>query len=168
MKVRRGFEEALNLPDDTGPARTNELISKLEANPFGEGIDDEESLKSDYKFARRAIRRSIRTSQEVVEVLLEDLAADPSPRMAEVTTRLLESIGSNSSLLLDAARKITDIFRLAETTNKTIEHPTYIENAIIVGSLNDVLKLQGSRKTLSSIQAPVDSYGDPYDVDIKS
>lgn len=137
MRKRRNYEDTLDLAD----------TDAYEGEEVQEESCSQDSLLDDYKFVKKELRKSLKTNQEVVNILLEELKADPSPRMAEVVARLLEAVASSGLQILNASKMVAEIHKLTQIDKKEEKTlaPT-IQNAIFVGKLEDVFKLQDAQK----------------------
>jgi hypothetical protein len=150
LRPRRNWEDKLGIAD-----------SEDKNIPSTMPEDDDrpsENLEDDYRFVKRELRKSMKTNQEVVDILLEELRADPSPRMAEVVARLLEAVASSGSQILQASKTVAEIYKLAkEEVPKDAKPTQVIEKAIFFGKMSDVLKfqsIQDEQKMLEAVGVP--------------
>ena len=160
MRQRRGWEEKLDIADGnpTGPAE-----------PVGTAVVENETPQEtqsgvidDYKFVKTQLKKAIKTNQEVVKILLEELRLEPSARMAEVVARLLETLSNSGMQILNASKTVAEIHRLIkEETPKDATPNTIIKNAIFVGKLEDIFKLQDIQKQNALAEKTIEDE-DPY------
>ena len=139
--ARRGWEDKIDLDNEDpygGDLSDDKIFSKKESNCV-----DEQNLWRDYKLVKKTIRDSIEINKEVITVLLDEIEDNPTARLAEVIARLSESMASSSTQLLNASKTIAEIFKIGKDSGDTMKdkNPLF-NNAIIVGSVDDILKLK--------------------------
>ena len=146
MRKRKVFEDILNIECPTDDPYSYE---EIEEDPT-----ETKDLWDDYQLVKKTIKKSLQTNQDVIDILMEELRSDPSARMAEVVARLLESLSSSSGKLLEASKMIAEIFKLGKEEKDNIPNHPLFQNAIIVGNLNDILKLRGEKVDDTGKQLP--------------
>ena len=147
MRVRRNLEDTLGLGEDAYD--TSEPV--IEEETSGD-------LLADLRYVKKKLKDSMKVNQEIVQILLEELRTIPHPRIAEVAARLLETMSNSGIQILQASKTVAEIYKIgkdAEPKNEQTSNTTQIKNAIFVGTLKDVFKLQDARK--DALES-----GDPY------
>ena len=147
MRTRRVFEEKLNLPLATSDPYSNSATDDSEEYM-------ETGLLDDFQLVRKTLRSAIRTNKDIIETIKDELQADPNPRLAEVSARLLESLTNTSLQLIQASKTIAEIYQInksKDTEDSGNKQTNFIQNAILVGSLEEALKLGKKEQPVLSV-----------------
>ena len=152
MRQRRVFEDKLGLAETDAYDTPCPLEEEPEETPA-------DGLAEDYKIVKKQLKKSIKTNQEIIDIILEELKAEPTPRMAEVAARLLETLSNSGVQILQASKTVAEIYKISkEEMPKEAQPQQVIKNAIFVGKLEDVFKLQDIQKQQKALEALTDAY----------
>jgi hypothetical protein len=128
----------------------------IESQPFEieELKCEEHNLIDDYNFSRNMLRDVMETNRNLMKIVANELQQMPSNvRVAEVAARMIESLTLSTEKLMGISQTFANIYKITkDKDDPTLKNPI-IQNAIIVGSLSDVLKLkQIENKELNEIK----------------
>jgi glutaredoxin len=135
---RRNIELRLNLAEE-------------DEDPYGDEEEvSEHNIVSDYELVKRSLRKSLSTTQRIIDLLMDDFEALPSVERAEVISRVLESLGNSSEKLLKSSKTMAEIAKIIKSVEPEKEQPIIFKDATFVGSLSDLFKLQKEKKALEN------------------
>jgi hypothetical protein len=154
LHIRRNFEDKLNLPESSDPYSVTPLITiTSEEDPYSGPEELSAGLVDDFHIVRKTIKKALGTNQTIIDIVLAELRSDPTARMAEVAARLLETLGNSSFQLLQASKTIAEISKLMKETPAIPGQPSQIfNNAVFVGKLEDLFKMQKKKKEIKELK----------------
>ena len=134
MKNFDSIEEALNV--DTEVVETPKKETRKNQLAKAEGNDSEK----DYENSRANLYSLVEKGQEAVNGILELAQESDSARAYEVAATTIKAVADTTDKLIDLQQKMKD---LEQDPNKG---PTYVTNALFVGSTAELSKLIKNQK----------------------
>ena len=99
------------------------------------------AVEKDYEYTRGNLYSIIEKGQEAINGILELAQESEMPRAYEVAGQLIKSVADATDKLMDFQKKLKDV-----NEEKESKGPTTVNNALFVGSTNELQKMLNRKK----------------------
>ena len=134
MKMTKNFDQL----DDAFNVATEVVTESLPAKVERQKPDrlTKDDIDKDYEYTRGNLYSIIEKGQEAINGILELAQESEMPRAYEVAGQLIKSVSDATDKLMDLQKKLKDV-----EEEKVAKGPSYVTNALFVGSTADLAKL---------------------------
>lgn len=146
------FSDTFELNDiqlESEEPKTSDFLSPIE-NTIPESSSQQltplNSIESDTEFARRNIRELIIKGHNAIDSILNIADQSEHPRAFEVAANFIKNISDLNKDLLEIQKRRKDLIVNTNTNTPSHENTMNINQAVFVGSTNDILKLINENK----------------------
>lgn len=122
------------------PEQTKEVAVVEEKKSSSENLDD------DFELARDTIKDTLTTTQTAMTELLMIAQSSQHPRSFEVLATLASTMNQLSKQLVDLHKAKASVQQPAKNNNEPSSNGVSVQNAVFVGSTEDLLKMISGKK----------------------
>jgi uncharacterized membrane protein YgaE (UPF0421/DUF939 family) len=131
--------------------RAENFMEKLDLDPqefevtaLDTEVDSDTDIMQDYRLAKANVMKSMKITEQAVEILFNQLQLDRNAFTAQALCALVSNMGRDSNQLIKLSQDLAKTLKDASTDNQNpdaVKTINKVQNIFITGNMNDVIKM---------------------------